>query len=417
MDRSLAIFISFALLFVINSWGDNPAIGSLTDSRDGRTYRTVKIGDQVWMAENLNFKTGGSWCPEDKSDACKKYGRLYSWKAALKACPAGWHLPSNREFGALLAFVSGDSTTVAKFRSIDGSWSDVNSGIKLKTSSGWKDCRWRDGNGTDDFSFSILPAGSLLNQETPNDGDYTGFWSSTRYPIEGLPAYETTSPNGIICVEAPEETPWSYYLNVSCDDAYWAALDRDKLLSVRCVDDASNETFNSNAASKAVKPSSIVVGTMKDSRDDQIYKTVKIGNQVWMAENLRYENRQLYSWPVAVGKSNGECYQKYCHLGKGKVKGLCPTGWHLPSEVEFQTLIDSAGGEVIAGRMLKSKSVWNGSDVDFSASFEYDDSFFWSSIEYNYVYATAGHLNKKSDSASVVARFKTSKGAIRCVKD
>ena len=405
MKRSFAIIALLALSFAINACDSNSEIGTMTDSRDGQTYKTVKIGNQVWMAENLNFKTEGSWCPEDKLDTCKKYGRFYSWKAALKACPAGWHLPSKREFGTLLAFVSGDSSAVAKIRSFNDYWHNAATSTRLKTTSGWNDCRW-GGNGTDDFSFSVLPAGPLLDQENPNDGDFAAFWSSKRYPIEGYPDYETPGPNGIIIVESAEGTPRAYCLNISCDDAYMISIDRDKLLSVRCVDDASNESFNNNAASKAVKPSSIVVGTMKDSRDGKKYKTVKIGNQVWMAENLRYKNKQQYSWSLAVGKSKGDCVQKNCNLGRGKMQGICPNGWHLPSDREFETLIDSVGGEVIAGQMLKSKSVWNG-----------DDEYFWGSIEYDYVYASVAKLNKNSDSASVVPRDKYYESAIRCVKD
>ena len=71
MDRSFAIIASLALLFVINACDSNSAIGTLTDSRDGQTYRIVKIGDQVWMAENLNFKIEGSRCNVDKPDSCK----------------------------------------------------------------------------------------------------------------------------------------------------------------------------------------------------------------------------------------------------------------------------------------------------------------------------------------------------------
>ena len=55
MNRSFIFFFSFALSFVLNAWGYNTAIGSLTDSRDGQIYKTVKIGKQVWMAE-LRYK-------------------------------------------------------------------------------------------------------------------------------------------------------------------------------------------------------------------------------------------------------------------------------------------------------------------------------------------------------------------------
>ena len=118
----------------------NPDIdyGTLTDERDGKTYKTVTIGKQTWMAENLNYKTRYSFCYNNKAEYCDKYGRLYTWDFAMEACPAGWGLPSLEEFQVLVATIGGLSTA----------------GKVLKSTEGWKD----GGNGTDDYGFSALPA-------------------------------------------------------------------------------------------------------------------------------------------------------------------------------------------------------------------------------------------------------------------
>ena len=133
---------------------------SFTDPRDGQTYRTVQIGNQTWMAENLNYHTEGSSCYGDKPANCQKYGRHYTWEAALDACPSGWHLPSMAEFDTLIATVGGVDVA----------------GKVLKSKSGWKS----DGNSTDAYGFSALPAGYRYP-----DGDfglagyYANFWSTT----------------------------------------------------------------------------------------------------------------------------------------------------------------------------------------------------------------------------------------------
>ena len=62
---------------------DNCEYGSLTDDRDGQTYKTVKIGEQIWMAENLNYEELNSYCYNDSAEYCAKYGRLYTWAAAM----------------------------------------------------------------------------------------------------------------------------------------------------------------------------------------------------------------------------------------------------------------------------------------------------------------------------------------------
>ena len=126
--------------------------------RDGKKYGTVKIGTQTWMAENLNYIASNSICYGDEPANCDKYGRLYSWDTAMKACPKGWHLPSNAEWQILVDFVGGDEVA----------------GKKLKASSGWDD----NGNGDDAFGFSALPGGSFDPFVRINSGKSGGYWWS-----------------------------------------------------------------------------------------------------------------------------------------------------------------------------------------------------------------------------------------------
>ncbi|WP_405341929.1 fibrobacter succinogenes major paralogous domain-containing protein [Fibrobacter sp.] len=210
---------------------DNCEYGELVDDRDGQTYKTVKIGDQWWMAENLNYaylqptKTldSSSFCYNDSASYCEKYGRLYLWSTAMDSagtwsangkdcgnevecsptypvrgvCPEGWRLPSEDDWDTLIDVVGGQSVA----------------GAKLKSTSGWNG----SGNGTDAFGLSVLPAGVVSY-----DGDYgsegysTGFWSSTEY-ISSL-AY---------CMES------SYII----DNGYVNVCNKYLGYSVRCLKD------------------------------------------------------------------------------------------------------------------------------------------------------------------------------------
>ena len=84
----------------------NSNVGTMTDSRDGKKYKTVQIGKQIWMAENLAYETPYSWDIVSEKTG-RHYGRAYPWQVALKACPEGWHLPSEKEFLNLLEFLGG----------------------------------------------------------------------------------------------------------------------------------------------------------------------------------------------------------------------------------------------------------------------------------------------------------------------
>ena len=160
--------------------------GSITDTRDGHSYKTVTIGSQTWMAQNLNYETANSYCYSNNASNCTKYGRLYTWAAAMDSvgswsangkgcgygktcsptypvrgvCPSGWHLPTQTEWNTLFAAVGGQSTA----------------GKMLKSTSGWNS----SGNGTDAYSFSALPAGGRGGNGHFNyEGNNAYFWSST----------------------------------------------------------------------------------------------------------------------------------------------------------------------------------------------------------------------------------------------
>jgi uncharacterized protein (TIGR02145 family) len=159
-----------------------------TDARGGRRYRTVKMPDgKTWMAENLNYETPyGSWCYEDSGSYCDKYGRLYNWTAARKACPAGWHLPSRKEWNRLS--VAADGVREKRYThwaclfplfAKNYRWVWGVAGRTLKSRSGWNE----DGYGTDAFRFSALPGGYRYgynlyssNERRFNNAGYNGYW-------------------------------------------------------------------------------------------------------------------------------------------------------------------------------------------------------------------------------------------------
>jgi len=172
--------------------------GTFKDSRDGQTYRYVKIGSQTWMAENLNYNTrdlDGSWCYNDDPYYCTIYGRLYDWATAMDiyayynenewgnsdvkhrgVCPAGWHLPSRREWGDLAVYAGG----IGEYGERWGGWAGAN----LRSTNGWNDYNMYN---TDAYDFSALPSGLRFYYPNSNRFDfgnlgYSGsWWTATEY--------------------------------------------------------------------------------------------------------------------------------------------------------------------------------------------------------------------------------------------
>lgn len=201
----------------------NPDIdyGSLTDNRDGKTYRTVKIGDQTWMAENLNYAGDGiGHCYNDVPENCEVGGRFYKWDVAREVCPAGWHLPSKEEFDALLSAVE---------HMYDGegySLADI-----FKTTSGWANYYWqKSGQGLDKVGFSAVPAGGkyILSYRMPDytlSGDGAFFLSSTEYNKKGVYVMMVSSDEASVAYEYSEDLI-PYYGTKTSE------------LSVRCLQDS-----------------------------------------------------------------------------------------------------------------------------------------------------------------------------------
>jgi len=103
--KSKLVFMQIAIFMIVSiasSQAPGQKAGSFIDPRDNSVYQWVKIGSQVWMAENLRFKPEkGSWCWENQEENCKTLGRLYNWNTAMQSAPPGWHLPSDEEWKEL----------------------------------------------------------------------------------------------------------------------------------------------------------------------------------------------------------------------------------------------------------------------------------------------------------------------------
>jgi uncharacterized protein (TIGR02145 family) len=141
-------------------------VDSITDARDGQLYHTVQVGSDWWMSENLRYDAGeGCYCYEDLATRCNTYGKLYTWDAAMRSCPEGWHLPTLQEFEALITTLGGPEVAGGKMKDNSLSlWREVNVGA------------------TNESGFNALPAGRRYDSGLfAGMGYYAQFFSSTEY--------------------------------------------------------------------------------------------------------------------------------------------------------------------------------------------------------------------------------------------
>jgi len=389
-----------------NTGGGTKPAGNNKCGVDGTadSCKTVEIGGQTWMAENLNLETEESWCYGESAQVfdyknnnntgmtltnseiqanCSRYGRLYTLSAAKTACQSiGWRLP-NRQDWDNLAMTAGGSAIA---------------GSKLKARSGWDISDGNtDGNGTDQYGFSALPGGlfsrsvSFSSGSSFNGAGMLGYWwIDMERRGSGVNSAEVVRMMYSNTTRAEEE-----------------AMELGHVVSVRCVAGESNNTVGGGS-----------------------YESVSIGGKKWMTKNLNVNT--VESWCYENADSN--CV-KYGRLYKWEAaKFACHSiGWRLPDTLDWRNLVNATGGTSAAGKALKSTSGWNNNangtdDYGFSAlpggERRFNNSFMSSGSNGYWWSATDGpNINNayrwgiSGNSVGKLDEIKSNSYSVRCVAD
>ena len=388
---------------------------------DGNNYSTVRIGSQIWMAENLkttkyitgsaipNITENAEWssltdayCWYNNNIKNKNiYGALYNWYALTdsRLCPLSWHLPKVEEWIRLSDYLGG----------ID------NAGGKLKENS---TTVWLSPNtgATNETGFTALPGGFRHSDGTFFSRGEFGIWWCYA-PLDG------------------DTSPYEYLTNAT-SSIITSSTNKSAGLSVRCLNDCHIKDIDGNC-----------------------YSTVKIGNQVWMVENLKTTHlndgtviplkTDTIEWNVLTipgycwwnndeqfnkDHSCGALYNWYT-ISTGK---LCPTGWHVPTNEEWYQLTNYLGDGT--GGILRETGTthWAGPNTGatnksgFTAlpgSYRYDTGVFYSNFgssahwwsasqEYQQI-VNVFYLSSTNSSGnlSLIGTYKNPGYSVRCVKD
>lgn len=258
---------------------------TIIDPRDGKTYKTVKIGNQVWFAENLNYDDHYSLCPMNEPANCDKYGRLYLFQSGLltrsslaDVCPDGWRLPDSLDWAELIAYVAtnngGEPIGVSLKATTD--WYSLGDTVLVKvagqSSIGGEDStRIGAAKGTDRFGFTALPAGSCWESGC-YVGDDTRFFMTSAFHSAG----------------------------------FKLAFDKDEFIY-------DESALFGNISVRCIKNQFLEI--------DSIPATTVIDTLVWMTENLSYQGSDLFTYSQALD--------------------ACPKGWRLPTMEEFRAVAKS----------------------------------------------------------------------------
>lgn len=221
---------------------------SIVDVRDGKTYRTVKIGDRWWLAENLNYAADSSYCYNDEPDSCAIYGRLYPWTVAMQLdtvynklnavytekikskhrgiCPSGWHIPSEKEWKEMIDYA-------------DSHNGNEGAGASMRAKYSWNPNEKYDIKYIDRFGFAGLAAGARAEKEMrKSDCNYHTGYDDDIYCGVGEEAFFWTSTERMDFRNDSEHALYFFLHGLQNDDfrtSEWGEFTKRAALSVRCV--------------------------------------------------------------------------------------------------------------------------------------------------------------------------------------
>ena len=353
-----------------------PESNTVTDI-DNNVYPTVQIGNQIWMAENLNvsrFRNGdkipkitnpntweqtttSAYCDyNNKSENSKKYGKLYNFHAVAdprNIAPEGWHIPTDAEWNTLEEYL------IAKGYFFGDAIAGNNLAKSLSAATGW--------------DLSIIAG-------TPGGGDITKNNTSKFAALPGsfrsasgafnVPLGRTSS--FWTCTDGKYGYAWNRYLINDNSHLLKDFVEKELGLSIRCIKgelsvekpiNQTNKNGNDSIKTKEKRKNIVKIPIQESARtvkdvDNNVYKTIQIGNQIWMTENLkttRYRNgdkipniKNAGVWESQIGGAlcdfqnnpeNGKKYGKlYNFYAVADERNLAPEGWHVASDAEWNIL-------------------------------------------------------------------------------
>lgn len=364
----------------------------LVDSRDGNVYKTVYINGLRWMAENLRYMDsnttinlkGNIGCPGDSYERfdfsviniknCQIGGALYSWTAIMNIdkkwddladassfinaqhqgiCPEGWHVPNDGEWYTLA------KNNFDNDYDLGSSASDL---LAVGTNYGW------NSHTTDKLGFSILPV--------PYDYSYSGDMISAILGSSLQISSQEYQYHGVFALMVDNAHRYKYRADSKLSQFSLRCVEDYEGLQIAHMYSLSKEDWAKRKAeyyTKENNPSATYGDDLVDPRDGNVYKTVIINGKRWMAQDLRISDSIAEPWlkkggfgEVLYCDALQQCFYSAVTTDESNVtirlpEKLCPEGWHLPSESEFESLLE--GNDIYSLQMKATSDFMSATDA------------------------------------------------------